>query len=108
MSLEENNAADGQEEEHVEEEDPSPRQDPPNIENQGGIQANPSSLEQLTIWSGGERSDLQLEGDLTMETPNKAPAQPNTNDERPSKTRKQKSKSKERSSKKSKERDEKL
>ena len=108
MSLEENNAADGQEGEHAEEEDPSPRQDPPNIENQGEIQANASSLEQSTIRSGGERSELQQEGDLTLETPNNASAQPNTNDEHPSKTRKPKSESKERSSKKSKERHEKL
>ena len=107
MSLEENNAADGQEEEHAEEKDPSPRQDPPNIENQGEMQANASSREQSTIQGGGERSELQLEGDLTMETPENASAQPNTNDKRSSKTRKRKSDSKERSSKKRKEKREK-
>ena len=56
MSLEENSAAKGQEEDNAEEEDPSPRQDPPNIENQGEIQANTSSLEQSTFRSEGERS----------------------------------------------------
>ena len=85
MSLEENNDADGQEEEHAEEEDPLPRQDPPNIEKQGEIQANASSLEQSTIPSEGERSGLQQEGELTLETPNNASAQRKTNDERPSK-----------------------
>ena len=80
MSLEENNAAKGQEEDNAEEDDPSPRQDPPNLENQGEIQAIASSLEHSTIQSGGERSELQQEGDLTLETPNNASAQPNTND----------------------------
>ena len=108
MSVEGNNAADGQGEEHAEEEEPSPRQDPPNIKNQGKIQADASLLEQLTIRSEGERSGLQQEGDLTLETPNNVLAQPKTNDKRQCKTRKQKSESKEGSSKKSKERHEKL
>ena len=90
MSLEENSAAKGQEEDKAEEEDPLPRQDPPNIEKQDEIQANASSLKQLMIPSERERSRLQQEGELTLETPNNASAQPNTNDERPSKTQKQK------------------
>ena len=108
MSLEENSATKGQEEDNAEEEDPLPLQHPPNIENQGEIQANASSLEQSTIWSGGERSELQQEGDLTLETPNYASAQQKANDERPSKTQKRKSESKEGSSRESKERHDKL
>ena len=73
----------------------------------GEMQANASSREQSTIQGGGERSELQPKGDLTMETPEKVSAQPNTNDKRSSKTRKQKSDSKERSSKKRKEKREK-
>ena len=107
MSLEANSARKGQEDNNAEEKDPSPRQHPPNIENQGEMQANASSREQSTIQGGGERSELQLEGDLTMETPEKVSAQPNTNDKRSSKTRKRKSDSKERSSKKRKEKREK-
>ena len=74
---------------------------------QGKMQANASSREQSTIQGGGERSKLQPKGDLTMETPEKVSAQPNTNDKRSSKTRKRKSESKEGSSKKSKGRHEK-
>ena len=70
---------------------------------QGEMQANASSREQSTIQGGGERSELQPKGDLTMETPEKVSAQPNTNDKRSSKTRKRKSDSNERSSKKRKE-----
>ena len=108
MSLEENSAGKGQEDDNAAEEDPLPQQHPPNIENQGEMQANASSREQSTIQGGGERSELQLEGDLTMETPENASAQPNTNDKRSSKTRKRKSESKEGSSKKSKGRHAKL
>ena len=108
MSLEENSAGKGQEDDNAAEEGPLPRQHPTNIENQGEMQANASSREQSTIQGGGERSELQLEGDLTMETPKNASAQPNTNDKRSSKTRKRKSDSNKYSSKKRREKREKL
>ena len=122
MSLEENSAGKGQEDEKQEGDEPArhdhgaplvPLPGAPVAARlrrellQGEMQANASSREQSTIQGGGERSELQLEGDLTMETPENASAQPNTNDKRSSKTQKQKSDSKERSSKKTKEKREK-
>ena len=78
MSLEEDDAADGQREAHTEQEDPSPRQDPPNIEKQDEVQANASSVKQSTIPSEGERSRSRQEGEATLETPNNASAQRKT------------------------------
>ena len=122
MSLEENSAGKGQEDEKQEGDEPArhdhgaplvPLPGAPVAARlrrellQGEMQANASSREQSTIQGGGERSELQLEGDLTMETPENASAQPNTNDKRSSKTRKRESDSNERSSKKRKEKREK-
>ena len=122
MSLEENSAGKGQEDEKQEGDEPArhdhgaplvPLPGAPVAARlrrellQGEMQENASSREQSTIQGGGERSELQLEGDLTMETPENASAQPNTNDKRSSKTRKRKSDSKERSSKTRKEKREK-
>ena len=122
MSLEENSTGKGQEDEKQEGDEPArhdhgaplvPLPGAPVAARlqrerlQGKMQANASSREQSTIQGGGERSELQPKGDLTMETPENASAQPNTNDKRSSKTRKQESDSNERSSKKRKEKREK-
>ena len=85
MSLEEDDAGDGQREANTEQEDPSPRQDPLKKGKQDEIQANASSVEQPTIPNEGQRSGLQQEGEPILETPKNAVAQRKTDDKPPSK-----------------------
>ena len=98
MSLEDGGAADGQQKERSEQENRSPHQHPPDIDEQDKVQANASSVKQSAIPSEGERSGVGQEEEATLETP----TQRKSDVKRSSKKRQRDAESKEGSAKKSK------